>query len=53
MILPSDCGLNPRSEVWMAFSISFRIVGSHGAITISCASGADTCASWLIGVWVP
>jgi L-serine deaminase len=37
----------------MAFSISFSEVGSQGEIRISCGSGADTCAIWLIGVGVP
>ncbi len=35
----------------MAFSISLRMVGSQGEMRMSCGSGAETCASWLMGVW--
>jgi len=28
-------------------SISFKTVGSQGEIKMSCASGVETCASWL------
>ena len=51
--LPSETGEKPRFALWIAFSISEMALRSNGWIVMSRASGAFSCASFLIGVGVP
>ena len=53
IVLPSDCGLMPMSEVWIARSIARQTEPSHGWIVKTRASVTETAASWLIGVGAP
>ena len=39
MSLPSESGLKPRSEAWMAFSISLTMEGSQGWMRMVCGFG--------------
>ena len=51
--LPSFCGLMPRSDVWIAFSIALSSEPSHGWMDSERGSGVETAATWLSGVGVP
>ena len=53
MSLPSFTGVRPRSDFWIAFSITPIWPASHGWIASVRASGVDTEAICWIGVGVP
>ena len=50
---PSFCGLMPRSEVWMAFSMGLSRLLSQGEMVSVRASGEATVATWPMGVSAP
>ena len=51
--LPSDCGWMPRSDFWIAFSISLSADMSNGLIMICRGSGIEICAICDSGESVP
>ena len=53
MSLPSFCGLSPRSDALMAFSIAATTLLSYGCTTSSVDSGTDSVATWFSGVFAP
>ena len=53
MIFPSDMGFTPRSDFWIAFSISPVAEVSQGWMVMVLLSGAEIVATWLRGVGCP
>jgi len=50
---PSAEGISPRSDFWIARTISSDVDGSNGCMTIRRGSGADIPATCLMGCWPP